>query len=213
MKKIISILLSLVLLMCTSATTFAQTIDSQILTLAEEYGIEVKINGASSEFSELPQISLEQYQELLASLAESSENEIAVERIINIPAKRLSQRVAMEDSYTWQVWAPFRPNIVEIGTITVCKECTAEFSYQYVNGAPQFISYSDVTSTLSGIGCQSWTQTSKAVNFSKTNTTKDTIKVKVTGNGYFGFDVSGTIVGVKYPSETWNFSLVLTPEQ
>lgn len=65
-----------------------------------------------------------------------------------------------------------------------------------------FTGYRNVTSWLSGVAINGWTQVGSSVNFYTTVNPLDTAEVSVTGYAYLGIEYEGINLSVQMPSET-----------
>lgn len=89
---------------------------------------------------------------------------------------------------------------------------TIEYTYDWKDGRPYFVSYSNVTSYLTGVTICSWQQTAAPVNFTTKHSQDDTASIKVDGYYLLGVSINGASVGFKN-KETWNCSLTLIPQE
>lgn len=194
-----------------------QDVLSEIEMLSDKYGVEILI--AENTSVDLPKVTKEELIKMLED-AHTQEDEPPIvhefpEMAISVEPKSPLMRIT-DDSYTWSKWAPLRPlsSVIagSIASLTVFKECTATFGYEYpFGGTPEFIDCYDIVSSISGVGAEGWEQTSSVYNFATTNNYNDTLKVKITGYGYLGIEYEGLPLSVKSKTETWNFSLRLDP--
>ena len=88
---------------------------------------------------------------------------------------------------------------------------TIDYTYDWKDGRPYFVSYSNVTSYLTGVTVCTWHQTGKAVNFTTKYSQNDTASIKVNGYYLLGVSINGAPIGFTN-KETWNCSLTLVPE-
>lgn len=114
-------------------------------------------------------------------------------------------------SHIWNRWSPIGyPDLLgPIGTTLTWKNISFNYSYKFVSGKPQFTSYSNLTSYISGVNTIQWIHRVGHANITTTVSSKDTLSFSATGNYYYGINVKGTIIGISTPRETWTGSLRL----
>lgn len=204
----------LVFLMCTSITTTAYaakekvTKEVEIISIAELYGVSVIIRDADDKSS----ISMNR-DEIISLFKKVSTSNGSVynvsETIIKpgIPTKG-------EASHTFSQWRPFEyfSYLGAIFGVAVCRNVQFDYNYSYPpDGVPSYTGYRNITSWLSGVAVEGWTQTGSSVNFSTTINYYDTASVSVTGYPYIGIEYEGVQLSLQMPPETWNFTLRLIP--
>lgn len=211
MKRIMSLLLALVMVVGTSATAFAAepqeskktTAENKVEQLVQEYGIstfdldtrnvqEMLVFDSFSDFEKFVKETVEQPKEIEAT--------INVNESAQVNARDLNSNHVI----TW--WAPFSG--WGMTGIACWRNVAFNYSYKYVNGYPRFTSCSNITSYLSGINVTTWSQKSSSYNFVTQDHYHDKVKINVKGVYILGVTVEGFNIGVTIPGE-WNASLKL----
>lgn len=212
MKKIVA--LFMIFAMCLSFSTVAMAADfssakeQDILKLAQKYNVNVQIDEAPR--ADLTYISVNR-TELIQLLEKISQSDNTVYNFPEITIEPGAPTRA-EASYTFSKWVPLQyySYITFIYQVAVWRNVQFDYNYSYpAGGVPKFTGYRNVTSWLSGVAINGWTQVGSSVNFYTTVNPSDTAEVSVTGYAYLGVEFEGVNLSIQMPSETWNFSLRL----
>ncbi|MNW47945.1 hypothetical protein D3C74_252920 [compost metagenome] len=211
MKKIASILLSLVLLMSYVTSASAEEgVGSQqeVYNLLEEYGFEV-IQGNTKIPITTSVTDIEELEDVLKEFKENIEIEKQTSKEILIPASSEStMKATYNDSHQNTWWCPGNAGW---GGTAVTITCNVSYDYSYTfnsNDDPYFTSLSNIKSQLDGIHLYTWVQNNASYNFTKTNYNNDTAKIKVLGYYLLGIEWNGVPIGATM-SDEWNCSLRL----
>lgn len=216
MKKLIALFLALI--MCVSFSTVAMAAESpntkeqSVLALAENYNVNVQIDETKN--TDLTYISMDraEFVELLEKISTTKDKVFNFPEIVIKPG----EPTRGEASHTFSEWVPFHyfSYLGSIFQAAVWRNVQFDYNYSYPSGGvPKYTGYRNVTSWLSGVAVNGWTQVGSSVNFSTTVNPSDTATVSVTGYGYIGIEVEGVNLSVQMPTETWNFSLRLVPSE
>lgn len=213
MRKIISLVLSLVLLITLMPTTVSAKADKmnliktedQFQQLKEKYGFEESnINNIPNK-DILEFDSLEEFEEFIIELKKPQKfsQDIYISNSFS-SLSRASKKY--NGSHVINSWAPFSG--WGMTGLACWRNIAFEYQYKFVDGNPRFTSVSNISSYLTGINVTWWQQKSKSHNFETTTNTDDTVVIKVKGNFVLGVAVKGFNVGVTIPG-SWEGSLTL----
>ena len=216
MKKFIALFLALI--MCVSFSTVAMAAETtsskekDVLSLAESYNVNVRIDEVKKDGQTYVSVDRAELIELLENISTAKGKVVNVPEIVIQPGAPTRG----EGSYTFTEWIPLR-YFSYLGTlfnITVWRNVQFDYNYSYpAGGVPKFTGYRNVTSWLSGVAVNGWTQVGSSVNFTTTTNPSDTAKVSVTGYAYIGIEYEGINLSIQMPTETWNYSLRLVPNE
>ena len=204
MKKIFSIALVLVMALSLSIPAMAaesstDDIATQVQQIADTYGFQT--HDLSPETTEVIAFSsideFEQFAQNITSQPNNYSAEIAVSPV---------QAHDMNDSHVINWWAPFSG--WGMTGVACWRNVSLEYSYKYVNDAPQFTSCSNIDSYLTGINVTSWDQKASSYNFTTSVTKNDKVEITVKGNFVLGIALDGYTIGLTIPDE-WDASLRL----
>ena len=210
MKKIIALFLTFV--MCLSGTVSAVAVqdeklsETEIMLLAEKYGVNVTINSMDIKDYQPISITREELVSLFKQIAAEDKTLYDMGEIV-IDSEMPERGVGR---YIFRKWTPLRYGsfLGPSFSMTACRNARFEYNYANYNGLPRFTSEKDVKSWLSGVFLGvGWTELGSIVSFSKTNYYNDTANVKVDGYTYIGLDYEGLHLCVQLPPETWRFTL------
>ena len=202
MKKVLSILLATIMLLSMSVTAFAAepTIEKQINNLANEYGIETFDLDTRRVDTVLEFDSIEELEEFIRVIGQPQTFDLAIDTSKNPQTRDLN------DNHVISWWSPFTG--WGMTGIACWRNIAFDYSYKFVNGAPQFTNVSNIDSYLTGINVTFWDQKAASYNIVTEVTTKDKAEINVKGNYVLGVALEGFNIGLTIPGE-WDGSLRL----
>lgn len=200
MKKVIGMILSVVLLLSMSVTAFAAepTIEDQINALSDEYGFETFDMDTQKVQTVLEFDSIEEFEEFIRAVEQPQTFDVAID------TSKMPQTRDLNDNYVISWWSPFTG--WGMTGIACWRNIAFDYSYKFVNGAPQFTNVSNIDSYLTGINITFWDQKAASYNIVTEETTKDKVEINVKGNYVLGVALEGFNIGLTIPGE-WDGSL------
>lgn len=208
MKRLYSVILSLVFVTLSCMTSLAQTSNdsitsNQIKDILNKYGYEVSSIAPGQETKTFSSAyELEAYLQALQG-AENSE----YKEVVKVP-RALTRAGAYQDTHTFSWYNPFAG--FDGITLLCWSNVDMTYSYDYVNGWPKYSSIDAVTSYLTGIHTTTWTQTSYSRNFYTDTHTNDSVKTVVKGTYTLGIAIGDYNIGATRKG-TWTVELTLVP--
>lgn len=172
----------------------------KLIEIAKKYNIELDFSDqkTKSTQSDFNFKTVEEFENFLTKIQENK----AFEMELNInPNLRNYNRY----NYRLSWWAPY----AGYGTTSLfCwKDVFFDYQYKFVNGKPQFVSVSNISSDTHGIsGGGTWTHKYSSYYISTNKSTRDTANISVTGKWFFGVSVGGINAGASW-YDTWDCSL------
>jgi len=200
MKKVIGMILSVVLLLSMSVTAFATepTIEDQINALSDEYAFEIFEMDNQNVQTVLEFDSIEEFEKFIRAVEQPQTFDVAID------TSKMFQTLDLNNNYVISWWAPFSG--WGMTGLACWRNIAFDYSYKFVNGAPQFTNVSNIDSYLTGINITFWDQKAASYNIVTEETTKDKVEINVKGNYVLGVALEGFNIGLTIPSE-WDGSL------
>lgn len=202
MKKIFSIALLLAMVLSLNISAMAaespsNDIATQVQQIADDYGFQTHaLSPETTEVLTFDSIEeFEQFAQNITNQPSSYSAEIALSPM---------QMRDTNDSHVINWWAPFSG--WGMTGVACWRNVSLEYSYKYVNDAPQFTSCSNIDSYLTGINITSWDQKTSSYNFTTSVTKNDKVEINVKGNYVLGVALEGYTIGLTIPDE-WDASL------
>ena len=202
MKKIFSIALLLAMVLSLNISAMAaespsNDIATQVQQIADDYGFQTHaLSPETTEVLTFDSIEeFEQFAQNITNQPSSYSAEIALSPM---------QMRDTNDSHVINWWAPFSG--WGMTGVACWRNVSLEYSYKYVNDAPQFTSSSNIDSYLTGINITSWDQKTSSYNFTTSVTKNDKVEINVKGNYVLGVALEGYTIGLTIPDE-WDASL------
>lgn len=202
MKKMLSVALVLAMTFSLNISAMAaepseNDIATQVQEIADNYGFQTHaLSPETTDVITFDSVAeFEQFAQSIVSQPSSYSAEIALSPM---------QARDMNDSYVINWWAPFSG--WGLTGVACWRNVSLEYSYKYVNDAPQFTSCSNIDSYLTGINITSWDQKTSSYNFTTAVTKNDKVEITVKGNFVLGVALEGYTIGLTIPDE-WDASL------
>lgn len=227
MKKLVLTIVLMLTIICSSGgntnalevkeKNLNEEVMSELKLLSEKYEVLVSVTeldanykGQLLEFKDVYEF--ENYLKAIKVNHDNIRNEISIVRNDDDLAHDLSSSVAnartYNDMHTISWYAPCTPLPV-LGGYFIWKNVAFNYNYQFVNGHPQFINISNLSSYLTGINQFSWNQTNYTVNYTAKYHIKDTANFTIQGYYLLGVVIGNQPIGACI-NDTWtNISLTL----